>query len=129
MKIKMIIAFLAFLAMASCKKTDTATPEEEGGTIITSDSSQFNGRLYINTLDFFGGAKLSNTDVYLFTNYEDIYRQLYLFTKRSNSNAEVDFGYLLQGNYYVVSQTGIKRDTSLVQVLGGRTINRNVYLR
>jgi hypothetical protein len=129
MKNYILIFMMAFLAMASCKKTETVTPEEEGGTIITSDSSEFNGRLIINTLDYFGGTKLSNVDVYLFTSYDDIYRQLYLYTKKSNSNAVVDFGYVLQGNYYVVSQTTTKRDTSLVQVLGGRGINRNVYLR
>ncbi|MDZ4667138.1 MAG: hypothetical protein SGJ00_04555 [bacterium] len=129
MKMKLLLAFIVVITLASCSKTNTPSAQDEGAAIIAKDSSQFNGRLYITTLDYFGGTKIANSDVYLYTNYEDIYRNLYLYNIIGNNGGEVDFGYLLQGNYYVVSSKGFKRDTSLVQILGGRSVQRNVYLR
>lgn len=126
---KLLLAFIVVITLASCSKTNTPSAQDEGAAIIAKDSSQFNGRLYITTLDYFGGTKIANSDVYLYTNYEDIYRNLYLYNIIGNNGGEVDFGYLLQGNYYVVSSKGFKRDTSLVQILGGRSVQRNVYLR
>lgn len=126
------LAYLFFalpLLFAACTRTETVTPAKEASDIILSDSSEFNGRLFVYTYDFNTNNRLS-ADVYLYTNYEDIQRNLYLYYKRTqSSNAEADFGFLLQGNYYIVSQTFNRSDTSLVQVLSRREVKRNVYLK
>lgn len=125
---KILFVLLSAALFASCTKSNT-TPTQEGATIITSDSSQFNGRLIVNTYDYFSGNAIGAADVYVYTRYEDIAKRLYLYTRKSNGAGEADFGYLLQGNYYLVSSTLTKRDTSMVQVLSKRIIYRNVYLQ
>jgi hypothetical protein len=127
-KLKFIIVAIAFIFI-SCTRSETVNPEKDAGTIILNDSSDFNGRLFVYTYDFYTNNRLA-ADVYLYTQYEDIQRDLFLYYKRTqSSNAEADFGYLLQGNYYIVSRTNNRSDTSLVQVLGKREIKRNVYLK
>ena len=127
-KLAYLFLVLTFIVTA-CTRTETATPAKEASDIILSDSSDFNGRLFVYTYDFNTNNRLS-ADVYLYTSYEDIQRNLYLYYKRTQSNnAEADFGFLLQGNYYIVSQTINKSDTSLVQVLSKREVKRNVYLK
>lgn len=127
MKKLMYLILVASMSVA-CSKTNT-TPTDTGATIVTSDSSQFNGRLIVTTYDYFSGNTLPSADVYVYTRYEDIAKRLYLYTRKSNGAGEADFGYLLQGNYYLVSNTLTKRDTSLVQVLSKRVTYRNVYLQ
>ncbi len=130
MKTQLVLFVFLGLFLASCSKTDTSTPKDIGNTIVTSDSSQFNGRLFVYTYDFNNGSKITGADVFLYTNYEDIKRHIYLFYQKSNtSNAMCDFGYLMQGNYYIVSSNFNKTDTSLVQVLSKRVVNREVYLK
>lgn len=127
-KLKFIIVAIAFIFI-SCTRSETVNPEKDAGTIILNDSSDFNGRLFVYTYDFYTNNRLA-ADVYLYTQYEDIQRDLFLYYKRTqSSNAEADFGYLLQGNYYIVSRTNNRSDTSLVQVLGKREVKRNVYLK
>lgn len=129
MKLNNILFILAVCVLSACSKDETSkvTPTN---TIITSDSSAFNGRLIVSTYDYFSGAKLYGTDVFLYTSYDDIKRNLHLlYLKSSSAAAEADFGYLLQGNYYIRSQSAFKTDTALVQILGKRTVNRNVYLK
>lgn len=127
-KLNFLIVALAFI-LISCTRSETVSPEKDAGTIILNDSSDFNGRLFVYTYDFYTNNRLA-ADVYLYTQYEDIQRDLFLYYKRTqSSNAEADFGYLLQGNYYIVSRTNSRSDTSLVQVLGKREIKRNVYLK
>ena len=127
-KLTYLLLVLPFL-LAACTRTETPTPAKEASDIVLSDSSQFNGRLFVYTYDFQTNNRLS-ADIYLYTRYEDIARNLYLYYQRSGSNnAEADFGFLLQGNYYLVSRTFNKSDTSLVQVLSRREIKRNVYLK
>lgn len=127
-KLNFLILAIAFIFI-SCTRSETVNPEKDAGTIILNDSSDFNGRLFVYTYDFYTNNRLA-ADVYLYTQYEDIQRDLFLYYKRTqSSNAEADFGYLLQGNYYIVSRTNNRSDTSLVQVLGKREVKRNVYLK
>ncbi|OYU94641.1 MAG: hypothetical protein CFE21_15295 [Bacteroidetes bacterium B1(2017)] len=128
MKKSILFLFALVALMSACTKSGTSSSDSTS-PIITVDSSQFNGRLYVYTYDDFTSAKLSNTDVFLYTNYDDIKRGIYLFYRKSNVSAEADFGYLLQGNYYIVAKNSFKTDTSLVQVTSKRTINKNVFLR
>ncbi len=129
MKNNFLFLSLLLSLLVACTKTDTGNSNNNGNTIVTIDSSEFNGRLFVETYDYTLGTKISGADVFLYTNYEDINRGIYLFYQKGNSSGEADFGYLLQGNYYLVSKTFFKADTSLVQVLSKRTIHRNVYLR
>jgi hypothetical protein len=130
MKIPSSLLLLVVLFIFACGKTNTVTPTDGGNTVVTIDSSEFNGRLFVTTYDYQSGNKIGGTDVYIYTNYEDIKRRLFLHYKKTNtSNAEADFGYLLQGNYYIVSNTINKYDTSLVQILSKRIIQRSVYLQ
>ena len=127
-KLNFLILAIAFIFI-SCTRSETVNPEKDAGTIILNDSSDFNGRLFVYTYDFYTNNRLA-ADVYLYTQYEDIQRDLFLYYKRTqSSNAEADFGYLLQGNYYIVSRSNSRADTSLVQVLGKREVKRNVYLK
>ena len=127
-KLNFLILAIAFIFI-SCTRSETVNPEKDAGTIILNDSSDFNGRLFVYTYDFYTNNRLA-ADVYLYTQYEDIQRDLFLYYKRTqSSNAEADFGYLLQGNYYIVSRSNNRADTSLVQVLGKREVKRNVYLK
>lgn len=127
-KLAYLLLVLPFL-FAACNRTENVTPEREAGDIILNDSSDFNGRLFVYTFDFNTNNRIA-ADVYLFTRYEDISRNLYLYYQRTqNNNAEADFGFLLQGNYYIVARTANRSDTSLVQVLSKREIRRNVFLK
>lgn len=128
MKYSLIVLF-AGLFLGACNSSNKNN-EENPTPIITIDSSEFNGRLYVYTYDFFSNNVLGNTDVYLYVNYNDIARNLWLNTIRTNaSQGEADFGFLLQGNYYLVANNGMKRDTALVQILGKRIIKRSLFLR
>ncbi len=129
MKNNLLLLSFVLALFAACTKTDTGNSNNNGNTIVTIDSSEFNGRLYVETYDYLLGTKISGADVFLYTNYEDIQRGIYLFYQKGNTAGEADFGYLLQGNYYLVSKTILKADTSLVQVLSKRTVHRNVYLK
>ncbi|MDP1728248.1 MAG: hypothetical protein Q8M15_15780 [Bacteroidota bacterium] len=129
MKTNYLAFIISVCVLSSCSKNE-ASKVTPANTIITSDSSAFNGRLIVTTYDYFSGTKLYGTDVFLYTNYDDIKRNLYLlYLKSTSASAEADFGYLLQGNYYIRSQSAFKTDTALVQILGKRTVNRNVYLK
>ncbi|MBU3663738.1 MAG: hypothetical protein FGM41_11165 [Bacteroidetes bacterium] len=121
-----LLIVLFFLACNSSTRNNEVIPTP----IITIDSSEFNGRLYVYTYDFFNNNVMGNSDVYLYVNYNDIARNLWLNTIRTSAGqGEADFGFLLQGNYYLVANNGFKRDTAMVQVLGKRIIKRNLFLR
>lgn len=125
-----VLAGLLMVLIASCTKSDTIRPQDGGSTVVTTDSSDVTGRLKVVTLDYANSSRIYNTDVYLYTRYEDIARGLYLIYQRSSSDSAIaDFGYVLEGNYYVVSSRLSKRDTAVIQVLPQRTIYRNVYLQ
>lgn len=128
----LLISLLSLgLLFASCSSSgNSSNDKDDSNPIISIDSSEFNGRLIVSCYDFATNAKLRNSDVYLFINYEDIARGLWLNLLRTSGSAdEADFGYLLQGNYYLVAVNGFKRDTSLVQILGRRTVRKDLSLR
>ena len=129
---KPILYLLLVLAtgFASCTGSNSNSTKDDSTPIITIDSSEFNGRLFVYTKNFSNGAALGSSDVYLYVRYEDILNRIPLNYVRSSANdGEADFGYLLQGNYYIVSSKSLKSDTSLVQVLSKRTIKRDVFLK
>ncbi len=124
------IALIAFvlLSVFACKKTESSTQLEND--IITNDTSQFNGRLYVTPYNAEGTLKLTNTDIYIYVSYEDLKRNLPLNAISTGSfNSQADFGFLLQGNYYIRATKDGKADTSLVQVLSRRSAFKNMFLR
>ncbi|MES2381291.1 MAG: hypothetical protein V4538_09625 [Bacteroidota bacterium] len=111
----------------ACSKSDNNSQPSQ--TIITSDSSEYSGRLKVVVLD---GANNNNVingaSVFLYPTYEDLKRNFYLNTVVS-AGGNADFGYVLQGNYYLRAQSGTKSDTNVVQVMGQKTITRTMIVR
>jgi hypothetical protein len=121
---KYILFCLSALLFVACTKQEGDTSQ----TIITSDSSDITGRLYVDAYDI-NGNKLSNVSASLYLTYDDVKRNISLYTFTSNSSGRIDFGYILQGNYYVTGTNGNVHDTTVAQVLPKRTITRKLFLR
>lgn len=124
---KLLYTALVLVSFLACSKSDTvSTPSQ---TIITSDSSQYSGRLKVIVLDGTNNNSVINgAQVFLYPTYEDLKRNFYLNTVSSVSGT-ADFGYILQGNYYLRAQSGTKGDTNVVQVLGQKTITRTMIVK
>lgn len=114
---------------SACSKSsnDDTTPQQP---IVTIDSSEFNGRLKAEVRDVNNNLE-TNAIVYLFANYSDLVNNLSLNYIYTNNSGIVDFGYVLQGNYYILARnvTGaVARDTAVVQVTSRREITRIMRL-
>ena len=114
---------------SACSKSsnDDTTPQQQ---IVTIDSSEFNGRLKAEVRDVNNNVE-TNAIVYLFANYSDLVNNLSLNYIYTNNSGVVDFGYLLQGNYYVMARNlsgSVARDTAAVQVTSRREITRIMRL-
>lgn len=128
--IRQIVFILITLALiASCRKTDE-DDQVPTQTIITSDSSNATGRLYVDVYDV-NGNEINQAEVRLYITYNDLQKNLPLYTFTSNTIGRVDFGFVLQGNYYLtgISNNGTLRDTTVAQVLPQRNITRKLILR
>ncbi|MES2654612.1 MAG: hypothetical protein V4620_03430 [Bacteroidota bacterium] len=111
----------------ACSKSDNNSQPSQ--TIITSDSSEYSGRLKVVVLDGTNNNNVINgASVFLYPTYEDLKRNFYLNTVVS-AGGNADFGYVLQGNYYLRAQSGTKSDTNVVQVMGQKTITRTMIVR
>jgi len=123
------IIFAAIVLTGFMAFTKTETNPNPSQTIITSDSSQYSGRLKVMVLDGTNNnAIINDAQVFLYPTYDDLKRNFYINTVTSISGT-ADFGYILQGNYYLRAQSGIKSDTNVVQVLGQKTITRTMIVR
>ena len=71
---------------------------------------------------------INDAQVFLYPTYDDLKRNFYINTISSISGT-ADFGYILQGNYYLRAQSGLKSDTNVVQVMGQKTITRTMIVR
>lgn len=126
--IKILFSFL-MIVVASCSKSSSSDPTPQN-TVITSDSSEFNGRLKAEVRNNSNNLE-SNAIVYLYANYSDLERNLSLNYIYTNSSGIADFGYLLQGNYYLMAQSttnSFLRDTTVVQVNSKRETTRSMRL-
>jgi hypothetical protein len=118
--------FVIVIFMACVKTESNPNPSQ---TIITTDSSQFTGRLKVTVLDGTNNNVVINgAQVFLYPTYDDLKRNFYINTVSSISGT-ADFGYILQGNYYLRAQSGLKSDTNVVQVMGQKTITRTMIVR
>lgn len=128
MKFKAIFFLCAIAALVSCSKDDgDDTPEQ---TIVTVDSSGVSGRLYVEVYDV-NGNDISGAEVSLFITKEDMMNNIPLYQFTSSSTGRVDFGYILQGNYYVTGQNGAgtTHDTTVAQVIPKRVLTRKLILQ
>ena len=121
------ILFLILITIACSKKDETTTPTQ---TIVTIDSSNVAGRLNVEVFDI-NGNDITNVTASLFLTYEDMKRNIPLYTIKSTTSNSIDFGYVLQGNYYLTGANalGTLRDTTVAQVLPKRTLRRKLILR
>lgn len=120
---------IAAVVSTSCSKSDNddTTPQQQ---IVTTDSSEFNGRLKAEVRDVNNNLE-DNAIVYLYANYGDLVNNLSLNFVYTNNSGIADFGYLLQGNYYLLARntSGITaRDTAVVQVNSRRETTRIMRL-
>ena len=128
--IKVTCFLVLVVALVSCDKSNSSSPTPSQN-IITSDSSQYTGKLVVKVLD---GTNNNNNlivgaQVFLYPTYEDLKRNFYLNTISTIGDGNANFGFILQGNYYLRAQSGNKSDTNVVQVLGQKTITRTMIVR
>lgn len=124
---KLIFAAIVIIGFMACTKSESNPNPSQ--TIITSDSSQYSGRLKVTVLDGTNNNVIINgAQVFLYPTYDDLKRNFYINTV-SSIGGTADFGYILQGNYYLRAQSGIKSDTNVVQVMGQKTITRTMIVR
>ena len=127
---KLLVGFLlVMIVSSSCSKSSSNDPQPQN-TIITSDSSEYNGRLKAEVRNNSNNLE-PNAIVYLYANYTDLERNLSLNYIYTNSSGIADFGYLLQGNYYLMAQSttnSLLRDTTVVQVNSKRETTRAMRL-
>lgn len=119
--------FLVFV-VSSCSKSELDTQPQQ--PVVTIDSSEYNGRLKVEVRNVNNGIE-PNAIVYLYPSYEDLLNNLSLNYIYTNNNGLVDFGYLLQGNYYLLARNlsgTIARDTAVVQVNSHRETLRIMRL-
>lgn len=113
----------------SCKIDENRNNTGNTQTVLNNDSSGTTGRLIVRVFDFNSSNTVANADVYLYARYEDISRNMYLNTIRSNNSGTADFGFILAGNYYLRATNGTKADTTIAQVITRNTITKNVFLK
>lgn len=127
-KIMMSLLGVALLVVSCSKNSDNdASPQQ---AIITSDSSEFNGRLKAEVRGVNNGLE-ANVVVYLFPDYQALINNLSLNYQFTNSSGVADFGYVLQGNYYLLARSTVNngaRDTVVVQVNSRREVVRQMRL-
>lgn len=120
---------VASVVSTSCSKSesDNTTPQQQ---IVTTDSSEFNGRLKVEVRNVNNNLE-NNAIVYLYANYSDLVNNLSLNFVYTNNSGIADFGYLLQGNYYLLARSlsgTVARDTAVVQVNSRRETTRLMRL-
>lgn len=125
---------IVLLILTSCQQA-AETPQQNTTVqnVITTDSSDVAGRLYVEVRNTNNTAAVSGANVTLYLSYDDMMRNIWLYRLTSSSNGVVDFGYVLQGNYYVTASGTVsattRHDTTVVQIIPKRTHRRYLYLR
>lgn len=125
-----LLGFMIIVVSTSCSKSDNddTKPQQQ---IVTVDSSEFNGRLKAEVRSVNNNTE-NNAIVYLYASYGDLQNNLSLNYIYTNNSGIADFGYLLQGNYYLLARNlsgAVARDTAVVQVTSRREITRIMRLK
>jgi len=129
-----IIGSFLLLTVISCQKAaDTPSQNTTVQTIVSTDSSDVAGRLQVEVRNTTNTGSVANATVSLFLNYDDVLRNYALYRISSSSTGQVDFGFVLQGNYYLTGSAVIsgrtRTDTTVVQIIPKRTNTRFLFLR
>ncbi len=120
---------LLVMSLFACGKLDSNQPTQIN-QVITNDSSSFNGKLLVTVYDQNGTNVQPGATVSLYVSYDDLTRNFPLNKLTTETNTGIaNFGYLLNGNYYLCAKKGFLSDTSMVQVLGQRSIQKSMYLK
>ncbi len=127
-QLSLLLACITLL-LFSCKLDENRNNTGNTQTIISNDSSGTTGRLIVRVFDFNTSNAVANADVFLYARYEDINRNMYLNTIRTNNSGQADFGFILAGNYYLRATNGAKADTTIAQVITKNTITKNLFLK
>ena len=127
--ILIFIGFVFVVVATSCTQSenDNTTPQQQ---IVNTDSSEYNGRLKAEVRNVNNNLE-DNAIVYLYANYNDLVNNLSLNFVYTNNSGIADFGYLLQGNYYLLARNmsgAVARDTAVVQVNSRRETTRLMRL-
>ncbi|TAE79116.1 MAG: hypothetical protein EAY81_11655 [Bacteroidetes bacterium] len=128
---KVTLVFLTLSAavlLHACGNSDNDSDDPQ--PIVTNDTSAFNGRLKAEIRNTNNNLE-NNAVVYLYATYPDFINNIPLNFAFSNTNGVVDFGFLLQGNYYLFARNnanGSLTDTAAVQVLSRRETYRVMRL-
>lgn len=120
-----LFIILSGIVLNSCG--DGNNDNNDPQPIITDDSSAFNGRLKAEIRNSNNNLE-NNAIVYLYATYPDFINNIPLNFSFSNNSGIVDFGFLLQGNYYLFARSGTNTDTAAVQVLSRRETFRTMRL-
>lgn len=123
-----IPVLLLAVTLQNCIKDDSTNTSQ---SIVDSDSSDVSGRLYVDVYNGSGNSKVQGAQVSLYLTYDDMMKNIDLYTFSSNSQGRVDFGYVLQGNYYITGYSttgGLVKDSSVAQILPKRVLTRKLFL-
>lgn len=127
-----ILLIILVSTILSCEKSDT-TDTKTQQVVITSDSSEVTGRLFVDVRNHNNTSAISNAQVRIYLTYDDMMKNIPLYDLNSSSSGRVDFGYILQGNYYLtgVHQSGgiTIGDTTVAQILPRRSHTRFLFLK
>ncbi len=120
----LLFLFVVATLSTACEK-NTFEPVQP---VILNDTSQVSGSLIARVFEG-SGSLVVDADVYLYSSYEDVLRNLPVLNVKTQSNGEANFGSVLLGNYYITAQKGFKRDTVSAQVLSQNMTVRVLTIR
>lgn len=126
----LLVSFTTIAGVTSCSKSSTNNDTTPQNPIIAADSSEFNGRLKAQVYGQSGSLE-QGVLVYLYPSYNDLTRNLSLNYIYTDANGIADFGYLLQGNYYLMAVSTFNnslRDTVVTQVNSKRETTKQLRL-
>lgn len=127
-----IIAILVS-ALYACGGGSTDRDNNRQQNIVNADSSGETGRLNVEVRRQSTNALVANARVNLYLTYDDLLRNLSLFSLQTSNQGRADFGFVLNGNYYLTATATIDgavlRDTTVAQIIPIREVTRILYLR
>lgn len=123
-----LILLACSISLFSCSKSDS---KDSQNPIIASDSSEYNGRLKVELRNQ-SNAVMNDAIVFLYASYPDLQNNISLNYVYTNSSGVADFGYLLQGNYYLLGRNvsgTLKSDPAVVQITSKREVFKTVIIK
>jgi hypothetical protein len=133
MATRIFITMILATVLYACTDTTRDRDNDRQQTIVNADSSGETGRLVIEVRRQNNNALVANARVNLFLSYDDLLRNISLYSLQTNNSGRADFGFVLNGNYYLTASATIDgvplRDTTVAQIIPIREVTRILYLR